>query len=381
TPGGPVDLPPTIHGNLVLFGCRDGYVYCLRASDGKMAWRFRAAPRDTRTLDRERLESVWPVPGSVLVMDGVAYVSAGRSTYLDGGVRLYGLDPQPGEVLFKNRVDSEHPGLSKVENRGAERKVIDQNIVDRVSQRAPDQSDAFSMQGGALNDVLVSDGYSIYMKHMRFGPELERREKPGRHLFSTSRLLNTVEVHRSHWVLGTGDFSRVPVAYSWIANSRSGRGDLRLGRPYGIMLAFERDTAWGVWRRMNKEGYTIYAQPKEPFRREPKGRRDFRRFENRDMPAMCWRKKMVMRPRAMLKAGENLFFGGCPDQSRADDPLAVYRGKKDGLLWVYSAADGEKRATYRLPSSVTWDGMAAAGGRIYVSLENGRLLCLAGEAK
>ena len=33
----------------VLFGSADGCVYCLRASDGAIVWRFRAAPRDACT--------------------------------------------------------------------------------------------------------------------------------------------------------------------------------------------------------------------------------------------------------------------------------------------------------------------------------------------
>jgi outer membrane protein assembly factor BamB len=39
-----VDGPPTIHQGRCLFGCRDGWVYCLRADDGQLVWRSRAAP-------------------------------------------------------------------------------------------------------------------------------------------------------------------------------------------------------------------------------------------------------------------------------------------------------------------------------------------------
>ncbi|MHC4404927.1 MAG: outer membrane protein assembly factor BamB family protein, partial [Planctomycetota bacterium] len=72
TAGARVDSPPTIHEGLVLFGCCDGWVYCLRAADGQLAWRFRAAPEDRRIVAFEQVESPWPVPGSVLVLDGVA---------------------------------------------------------------------------------------------------------------------------------------------------------------------------------------------------------------------------------------------------------------------------------------------------------------------
>ncbi|MDP7340719.1 MAG: PQQ-binding-like beta-propeller repeat protein, partial [Vicinamibacterales bacterium] len=42
--GGQVDSPPSILGDLVLFGSADGWIYCLHADDGRLVWRFRAAP-------------------------------------------------------------------------------------------------------------------------------------------------------------------------------------------------------------------------------------------------------------------------------------------------------------------------------------------------
>ncbi|MHC4326282.1 MAG: outer membrane protein assembly factor BamB family protein, partial [Planctomycetota bacterium] len=43
TAGGRVDSPPTIYKGRVLFGSADGRVYCLRAADGALIWRFQAA--------------------------------------------------------------------------------------------------------------------------------------------------------------------------------------------------------------------------------------------------------------------------------------------------------------------------------------------------
>ena len=48
--GGRIDSAPTIHGGLVFFGCRDGSVYCLRADDGALVWKFRAAREDRRLV-------------------------------------------------------------------------------------------------------------------------------------------------------------------------------------------------------------------------------------------------------------------------------------------------------------------------------------------
>ena len=109
TANGRVDSPPTIHDGMVLFGSCDGHVYCLRADDGALVWRFLAAPRDQRIAYFDQLESSWPVHGSVLVDQGVAYFTAGRSTYLDGGIRVYGLDPQTGTLRYKTVLEGPFP--------------------------------------------------------------------------------------------------------------------------------------------------------------------------------------------------------------------------------------------------------------------------------
>ena len=37
----------------------------------------------------EQWQSVWPLHGSILVQDGEAWLVAGRSVFLDGGMRLW----------------------------------------------------------------------------------------------------------------------------------------------------------------------------------------------------------------------------------------------------------------------------------------------------
>jgi len=43
---------------------------------------------------------------------------------------------------------------------------------------------------------------------------------------------------------------------------------------------------------------------------------------------------------------------------------------------VRSASNGEKVGQFDLDTAPVWDGMAAANGRLYISLENGSLLAL-----
>ena len=114
TTGGQTDTPPTYWGGIVVFGSADGYVYALRAEDGVLAWRFRAAPLDQRMMAWEQIESAWPVHGSVLVREddkgrGIVYCTAGRSIYLDGGIHFLRLEAMTGKLLGEVVWDEEDP--------------------------------------------------------------------------------------------------------------------------------------------------------------------------------------------------------------------------------------------------------------------------------
>ena len=53
------------------------------------------------------------MPGSVLIQGDVAYVPAGRSSYLDGGIDLYRIDPTTGNVISNNPIYSPDPKTGK----------------------------------------------------------------------------------------------------------------------------------------------------------------------------------------------------------------------------------------------------------------------------
>ncbi|HID76944.1 MAG TPA: methyltransferase domain-containing protein [Planctomycetaceae bacterium] len=374
--GGRVDSPPTVHAGLALFGSADGCVYALRLADGQLVWRFQAAPEDRKTVAFEQVESVWPVHGSVLVHDGVAYFAAGRSSYLDGGMWLYGVDPASGKRLFSRNIRTGRAGvIDPAEVEGAERmsRSFVQNAVDYKTFVAPDRSDAFSM-AGVTNDVLVSDGRAIYLRHMRFDRRGVPQKKGGRHLFSTSSLLDDSQVHRTHWVLGTGDFSRLPVAYSWIAYRPGGWGS-HLAVPFGMMLAFADKTAWAV-RRGRQGGYTLLAMPHEPLGAEGPHRPDFRPASDKSAAEPIWSVTLAMYPRAVLRAEESVLLGGTPEAATPAELAPTYAGKRGGLLQAFSVQDGSKRAERRLESPPVWDGMAAASGRLYLATMDGHVVCL-----
>ena len=94
----------------------------------------------------EQLESAWPVSGSVLVHDGAAWAVAGRSAFLDGGMRLVKLDVATGRKLAETRIDDRDPDTGK-------------NLQDQI--KAQDMP-------VALPDILSCDGRSIYMRAQAF---------------------------------------------------------------------------------------------------------------------------------------------------------------------------------------------------------------------
>ena len=402
TVGGRVDSPPTIHRGLVLFGCADGHVYALRATDGELAWRFRAAPMDRRHLAFEQLESVWPVHGSVLVHNGVLYCTAGRSIFLDGGIRFLRLDPMTGRKLGEAVWDERDPETGK--NMQMHVKSLNMPV--------------------ALSDVLSCDGTHLYMRSQKITLEGKRVEIPvesvenqpaeGSHLFCQVGFLDDSWFHRSFWTFGR----RVTGGYG---------GWLIAGRmvPAGRILAFDDTRVYGYGRK--PQYYTnasvlehhLFAAAKhvtpEAIAQVRRGNaRMNRRSDKKNASSSDWK---VRRPfpvddltaarygwafdqpsvqvRAMVVAENALVVAGHPDaidERRAyrlpDDPdvqkklqqqAEALAGRHGGRLWIVSKADGKPTGRYRLASPPVFDGMAAAQGRLFVSGLDGSVTCLASD--
>ena len=390
TAGGRVDSPPTLHGGRVLFGSHDGYVYCVRESDGVLVWRFLAAPVDRRISGFDQVESAWPVHGSVLLVDGVAYAAAGRSTYLDGGIRFYGLDPATGRVIHKGLIEGPHPDLKKP------------------------RDVAFYVRG-ANSDVLVSEGGHIYMRQKTLTPNL-KEVKPdilsskgeadvGLHVFSTAGLLDDSWYNRTFWMY----------AKRWpgfqLANQAPKTGQLlvRDDKTTFAVRAFYRRNVHSPMFFPAKEGYLLFAdkntnEPQivgEEGARKPlewlpqsdysRGRgSEVRRLDSNAFgadkgigytraEAPLWKTWLKVRIRAMVKTRDTVFAAGPPDVLDPEDPLAAFEGRRGGVLVSVSAKDGTKTSEVKLDSEPVFDGMIATPGRLFISLRDGSVVCMGGE--
>ncbi len=114
---GAIRLAPTVWQGKVYFGSDDGFVYCLTADSGAVAWKHRAGPREDRLLARGQLTSRWPVRTGVLIDEGVAYFGAG--VFPHETVYLVALDADTGEVIWKNdHISQEDAGRNPLSPQG-----------------------------------------------------------------------------------------------------------------------------------------------------------------------------------------------------------------------------------------------------------------------
>ena len=377
TAGGRIDSPPTIYQGRVIFGCADGWVYCLSASDGRLAWRFQAAPQELRMTAFEQIESVWPVQGNVLVLNDMVYCVAGRSMFVDGGLRFLRLDPMTGAKISEKILDDRDP------NSGEDLQIH----VKRLNMPV------------ALPDILSSDGKYVYMRSQRFDLEGNRQQIPpysgdhneqgaqqygeGMHLFSPTGFLDGSYMHRTYWVFGR----------SWASGAG---GYHRAGRyaPAGRMMAFDDSRIYGFGRLPQ---YYKWSTPLEyelfAVEKYPESESIEYRWSKDSVPILV---------HAMVLADRMLFIAGPPDvvdeeeafdywsadpndpdtdpniPAKLDEQDAALRGQEGASLWVVSTADGNSVEKYELEALPVWDGMVAANGRLYISLQNGKVQSFVG---
>jgi outer membrane protein assembly factor BamB len=413
TAGGRVDSPPTYFKGRVIFGSADGFVYCLRASDGALVWKYLAASADRRHVACEQLESVWPIHGSVLVHDGVVACIAGRSAFLDGGMRLCRIDAEKGTLVSETILDDRDPETGE-------------NFQVRMQ--------GLNMPPG-LPDVLSCDGRFIYMRSQKFDLKGKRTELfagnpswnedvaqesaskqtgEGTHLFSSNGFLDGSWFHRSYWIYGQMVHNGCNF---WFRAARYA--------PSGRILVLDDDTVYGYGRlphyylwtpALEYRLFAVDRQVKpESVRRALAGGQELKKVArnrwifNRELTAKMSVKQLsaadvkwsLDKPeliaRAMVLSGKTLFVAGPPDlldeeaavsrrwdddvQRQLADQDAALLGRKGAMLWAVSAADGKRLVELKIDAMPVWDGMAAANGRLYLTTADGTVRCFSGRGE
>jgi outer membrane protein assembly factor BamB len=342
TTGSRVDSAPTYYEGMLLFGSHDGWVYCLRASDGTLAWRFKDLP-DRLISAYGRLESAWPVFGSVLVQNDMVYFGAGRNSFLDGGIFLYALEPATGKVLHRTRL---------------------------VGPYGPDgfpvmnpKTGAHGIQG-AKNDVLSGNGELVYLRHKVFQKDLtevEDTQVKTPHLIAVPGFLEDTPHHRTFWTIDT------TIRYDIPTGTRPVHGDILAmdSQKYYQVIGYKPGRTGPFDPRIR--GYNLCSGTIEDLGRRPATRREASRYQ--------WSTGIPLTGRAILLADKTLFIAGTPVEFPPDDLSGAYDGRMGGVLWAASAEDGHKLAEYKLGAPPSWDSLAAADGKLFLCTQDGYVHC------
>jgi outer membrane protein assembly factor BamB len=331
TANGRVDTPPTIHRGLCLFGSRNGIVYCLRASDGQPVWQMQIAPLDERIVAYGQLESPWPVPGSVLVIDDTAYLAAGRQSFADGGILLMAFDPATGSRRWVQRLNTV-PQTGYYTSSALEFDNFD--LLFREGDQVAMARWVFDRSSGAMSvdmwkgfSRLSTNGRDSVMAphgHWSYAPRNQSRttqywSRRPPVVFRESVLWGCAEnrqsIYRRDFQLESGETFDTKWITGW-ANSDASRGN---------------DVAWPSQRLAEKA-----AWKKDVYQTDA---------SNATIDAM-------------VLAGDQLLLAG-----------------SDGQLCVVSAADGAEVGRHAIPAPA-WDGLAVARGRAYLTTRDGQVLCL-----
>lgn len=333
TAGGRLDGPPAVHEGLAIFGCRDGWVYALRASDGVLAWRRRIAPDDRRISTYGQLESFTPCAGAVLVSRGLAYISGGLHPNSDGGVRVACLRPATGELVWlKNFTDlgMESPWPEPFDPRPKDKPNL-----------ASDPWRTIRPQEYRHFDLPVRDGDAIAVSRCAFDAQTGASE-----LRKTSGYYETkagAKLPRTAWRY-TDVQSRSPLAAalgpSVFSTSPRQAALFRVDFTPGATF----DANWvSVSQEQFKAGLT-HATSKL--------------LAGGAKWTVTTVGETASYPRALVALRDRLLFADAK-----------------GALTLHDSATGRATLTTKL-EPLAWDGAAATPGRLFLTTSTGRVLCL-----
>jgi hypothetical protein len=312
----------------------------------------------------------------------VLYFAAGRSSHLDGGIYLYGLDPASGRELCRTKVES---GRNDVMN-----------------QNKP-------LPAGGLSDVLVSDGQRIFMRNLAFDLSLKPAAAPGaqgsggeprNRLSAWGGLLDDNAWNRAFWVYApewpTHYANQAPKAGQLLTFGRSTTYAVKYftKRNYHSPMFFPAESGYLLFADDNLTQPRLYdGGPESPkpvkwlppvaesqeFECDRPVTKDPRDTGYIRTKAPRWMKYLPIRVRAMVATKDRIYVAGPPDVLKEGDELAALEGRAGGRLRVVDAASGETISEIGLKSPPVFDGMIAAFGRIYLATEDGSVICLEGE--
>lgn len=368
TAGGRVVTPPTLHDGLCLFGCRDGWVYALRADTGRLAWRFLAAPYERNIVAFSQVESSWPLLGSLLIHDGLVVAVAGYHPVANGGIQVWALDPQTGAVKWHTplrrtpewvdvskpgaRIDQPHPTASKIG--GFEANAVVNNLAYADGGHIRFSSAVLDAATGGLLEVTALKPHSKMPGRSRFEITSDRCPQYRRH-------------YSTHGYFGPyGDGSQICATFSEAQTYVLCVGCAFSGTD-AVVLESQRGE--GLLRRYDTRKLVS---------------RDV--LQNKDTPTwssvvdgeLAARKKdqKFYAYSSLIVAGDVVLVGGrLKSQAGQNVPAPSLREVAEGVVKTFDLRTGAPLQTIELDAAPVVSGLAVAGGRLYATCEDGSVRC------
>jgi hypothetical protein len=303
-----------------------------------------------------QVESAWPVHGSVLVRDDKVYCTAGRSSYLDGGIRLYALDPCTGEIVFETRFASPEPDVATYGGR------------------------PFDMEG-SRSDLLVAGENDIYLFQNRFNASLTPQPMPRitklgdrqgeSHLMTTDGFLDKTWFNRTYWM----NSERWPGYYFTYRAPKSGQ-----------ILVFDDSMTYALKVYTERRGHSPEFEPGTGYllladRNSTKpvldvmdiGAEKGRGYSRTELPA--WSRRIPIRAHGLLGARNHLYVAGPPDLTPQEGAYEAMLGKRGAVFHIISKADGSTLEEFEMDEVPVFDGLIAMDNRLFMSTMDGTLIC------
>ena len=347
--GGRIDNQPVLYGGQALFGSRDGYVYAVRLSDGALTWRFLAARGRRHVVAHSQVESAWPVPAPVVVHGHAVFAIAGRAEGVGGGFTVWRIDLATGQGTASHAiVDDTQPVKTWP-------KYLEKGQTSHPGHRRTMQSYVpLDFDGTAIR---TGGGHALdaaTLKPMPFGqggPYIsELRGTATDKNYMIRRSFGGAFFYVNSAYDGDGGATFNPVRNGRIRGQQFASGDL-LAALGSTVIAYSfrpRDRAHGDGSlyQWEVDAKGVFSAPKH-LGNVPNPHTDYV---------------------AGIIAGQHLILAD-NNRRRDQEPKAQ--------LLLIARSDPKQVTRIPLPDRVETRGLAAADGRVYVLLEDGRLLCLA----
>ena len=376
TAGGRVVTPPTLYGGLCLFGCRDGWVYALRADTGRLVWKFLAGPYERNIVAFSQVESSWPLLGSLLIHDGLAIAAAGYHPMANGGIHVWALEPHTGALKW-------HTTLSRT----PEWVDISQPRA-RIDQPHPTARGVGGFEANTvINSLAYGDGGHIRFSGAALAAKTGELFVPpaGKGLQG----LYAMEAGPSRFLINSDKYPQFRRHYS----TEGYFGPYASGSQMIATFAEAKEAIPCVGCAFaGTDAVVLQGNKGEGVLR----RYDTRKLSNRDAarsddtPAWSrvidgdWRAQQkgqkLHHYSSLTVAGDAVIVGGrIKGRAHQTDAVPGMREVAEGVVKTFDLRTGEPRQTIELDAAPVVNGLAAAGGRLYVTCEDGSLRCLAGE--